>query len=408
MYDAIVIGARCGGAATAMLLARKGHRVLLVDRATFPSDVPQGHLIHRGGPKRLASWGLLDRVVATGAPAITSMVHEIGDLPIAARDLEVNGVPIACGPRRSALDHVLVNAAVAAGAELRAGYSVEALMMDGDRVTGIRGGDRRGGTTSTERATITIGADGRRSHVARTVAAPEYEVVPSLTCWYFSYWADVPSDTLEVYDRRGRAIFAFPTNDGLFAVFVAWPAAELALVRANIEAQFLEALEVVPSLAERVRAGRRADRFYGATDLRNFLRKPFGNGWALVGDAGCHKDPYLALGVCDAFRDAELLANAVDDALAGRLAIEDALAGYERQRNDATLSEYRANVERARFAPLPPEHRQLRAALRENPEGSRALLLTIEGLAPRDAFFAPENIARVMRAAPEPLGAARA
>lgn len=399
-YDAIVIGARCAGATTAMLLARKGHRVLLVDRAMFPSDIPHGHLIHRRGPQRLAQWGLLDRVLGTGCPSLTTITHDAGDVLLVARDVSSGGVPAACGPRRTLLDRVLVDAAVEAGVELRSGFSVESLTRDGDAVTGIRGADRRGGTPATERATIVIGADGRNSPVARAVGAPAYEEVPSLSCWYFSYWADVPSDGLEVYDRHGRAVFAFPTNDGLFAIFVAWPASELSTVRADIERQFLAVIDGVPQLAERVRSGRRAERFYGATDLRNFLRKPHGPGWALVGDAGCHKDPYLALGVCDAFRDAELLADAIDDGLTGRRALGDALADYERQRNEATLPEYRVNLERARFTPLPERERQLRRVLAGNPEGTRQLFLTIEGFAPREAFFNPENMNRLFAVTP--------
>jgi len=403
MYDAIVIGARCGGASTAMLLARRGHRVLLVDRAVFPSDIPHGHLIHRGGPARLASWGLLERVIATGCPPITAMSSDVGEFALSATDLSVDGVPVAVGPRRTALDRVLVDAAVEAGVELRAGFSVESLTMDGDRVTGIRGGDRRTGTSVAERATLTIGADGRNSHVARAVAAPEYEQEPSLTCWYFSYWSDVPGDALELHDRHGRVIFGFPTNDGLFAVFVAWPISELSVVRADIERQFLAALDGVPPLGDRVRAGRRADRFYGATDLRNFLRKPFGPGWALVGDAGCHKDPYLALGITDAFRDAELLANAVHEGLSGRSSIDGALAEYERRRNEATLPDYRMNLERARFTPISSTERMLRSALRGNPEATRQLFLTIEGLSPREAFFGPENMGRLMASVHQPI-----
>jgi flavin-dependent dehydrogenase len=382
-YDVIVVGARCAGSPTAMLLARSGHRVLLVDRATFPSDIPHGHLIHHGGPRRLANWGLLDRVLGTGCPAITAMSVDLGDFPLAANELAVDGVPVACGPRRRALDRVLVEAAVEAGAELRAGFSVEALLMEGERVTGIRGGDRRGGRSGTERAAITIGADGRNSRVAQTVGAAESEQVPSLTCWYFSYWADVAGDALEIYDRHGRAMFAFPTNDNLFAVFIAWPASELQSVRADIERQFLVALDGVPALAERVRAGRRADRFYGATNLPNYLRKPYGPGWALVGDAGCHKDPYLALGICDAFRDAELLADALDDGLAGRRGIADALAGYEHRRNEATLPDYRMNLDRARFTPVPPQQREKRAALQGDPSATRQFLLSIEQLMPQ-------------------------
>jgi flavin-dependent dehydrogenase len=405
MYDAIVIGARCGGAATAMLLARRGHRVLVVDRAMFPSDIPHGHLIHHGGPKRLASWGLLERIVATGAPAITSMSSDLGDCTLASAELSVDGVPVACGPRRTALDRVLTEAAVEAGAELREGFSVEALTMEGDRVVGIRGGDRRAGTKVTERAAITIGADGRNSHVARAVGAAEYEQVPSLTCWYFSYWAEVPSDSLELYDRHGRAMFAFPTNDDLFAVFVAWPASELGVVRADIERQFLAALDGAPALGERVRAGRRADRFYGATDVRSFMRKPYGPGWALVGDAGCHKDPYLALGVADAFRDAELLADAIDAGLTGRAPMNDALADYERRRNEATMPDYRLNVARAQFT-VSPQERALRAALYGNAEATRQFFLAVEGLAPREAFFARENLDRIMAPRGQPAGVA--
>ena len=145
-----------------------------------------------------------------------------------------------------------------------------------------------------------------------------------------------------------------------------------------------------------MRAGRRADRFYGATDLRNFLRKPFGPGWALVGDAGCHKDPYLALGITDAFRDAELLANAVHEGLSGRRDLDDALAEYERRRNEATMPDYHVNIERARFTPISTTERMLRSALRGNAEATRQFFLTIEALAPREVFFGPENMGRLM------------
>src|SRR4030095_16475255 len=168
-----------------------------------------------------------DRVIATGCPAITAMSSDVGEFTLAAKGLAVNGVPVAVGPRRTALDAVLVDAAVEAGAELRSGFSVESLTMDGDRVTGIRGGDRRTGTAVTEHARITIGADGRNSLGAPAVGAPYYDTVPSLTCWYFSYWADVVRESVEVYDCHGRVCFAFPTNDNLFAMFIAWPISEL-------------------------------------------------------------------------------------------------------------------------------------------------------------------------------------
>jgi flavin-dependent dehydrogenase len=396
MYDAIVVGARCAGAATAMLLARKGHKVLLVDRSTFPSDIPHGHFIHRHGPRRLARWGLLDRVIATGCPPVTSWTLDQGDFPLTGEGLAVDGVAFGYGPRRSALDKVMVDAAVAAGAELRDGFTVEDVVFEEDRVSGIRGRSKRGTPSVRELARVTVGADGRNSRLARAVRAPAYEVVPPLTGWYFAYWSGVPGRALEVYVRQRRVIFAFPTNDGQFAVFVAWSRSELPAVRADIEGQFLAALDTVPALAAHIRDGRREEPFRGAIDLPNFLRKPYGPGWALVGDAGSHKDPYLALGVCDAFRDAELLVDALDEGLAGRESLDTALASYERGRNDATLPDYHQNVCAARFEPPPPDLARIRAAVRGNQELTNQFLMAIEGMIPREAFFNPTNIQRLV------------
>jgi flavin-dependent dehydrogenase len=142
VYDAIVIGARCAGATTAMLLAREGFDVLLVDRASFPSEIPHGHFIHRHGPPRLARWGLLDRVLDTGCPAVTSITMDLGDFPLTGEDLVVDGVPVGLGPRRAALDKVLVDAAVEAGAELREGFPVDDLTFEDGRA-GSRAARRR-------------------------------------------------------------------------------------------------------------------------------------------------------------------------------------------------------------------------------------------------------------------------
>ena len=399
MHDAIVVGARCAGAATAMLLAREGYRVLLVDRAAFPSDIPHGHFIHRHGPRRLQRWGLLERVVATGCPAVETMTTDFGDGALTGRGLSVDGVALGYGPRRSTLDKLLVDAAIEAGAELRERFVVEEYVAENDVIAGVCGRTRQGGSPVTERARVTIGADGRNSRLARTVQAPAFDVTPPLTCWYFSYWSGVRHDGLEVHAHQSKVIFAFPTNDDLFAVFIAWPSAELDSVRADIEGQFMRALDVVPALVERVRAGRREERFRGATDVPNFVRKPQGPGWALVGDAGCHKDPFLALGVCDAFRDAELLAGALDEGLSGRRPLAEALEAFERQRNEATLPDYHQNAQLARLQPPPAEVLALRAALRGNQEETNAFFLATEGMIPREAFFDPANMQRLLSGA---------
>lgn len=382
VYDAIVIGARCAGAATAMLLARKGHDVLIVDRDTFPSDIPHGHFIHRQGPQRLQRWGLLDRLIATGCPPIASWTLDLGDFPLTGENIVMNGVAFGLGPRRSVLDSVLLEAAVEAGAHVREGFVVESLLEDDGRVSGIRGRAAHGSRVSTERARVTIGADGRNSRLARAVQAESSEFVPTLTCWYFSYWSGVPDRGLEVLIHGRQVIFAFPTNDGLFAVFVAWPRDQASRVSADVEGHFMAAVDGVPALSERVRGGQRVESFRGAAYLPNFLRKPFGPGWALVGDAGCHKDPFMALGICDAFRDAELLADALDAGFSGRCPLEDSLGEYERQRNAATLPDYRRNLQMARFAPLPAEVAQIRAAVRGNQQATNQFFLGMQGLIP--------------------------
>jgi flavin-dependent dehydrogenase len=406
VYDAIVVGARCAGAATAMLLARKGLKVLLVDKSTFPNEIPHGHFIHRHGPRRLQKWGLLERVIATGCPPSTTLTFDTGEIRLVGRNLVVDGIAFGYGPRRSALDWALVEAAVEAGVEFRQGFAVRDYLLEGDRVVGISGTDRTDGTYFSERASITIGADGRGSRLARTVGAAEYDVVPTLTCWFFSYWSDVPATGLEMYARRERVIFAFPTNDGLFAVFVGWPISELTAVQSDVEHQFLAAIDLAPEFAGRVHAGRRVERFLGAANLPNFLRKPHGPGWALVGDAGCHKDPYLALGICDAFRDAELLAAAIDEGLSGKRPLESALSKYEHRRDDATTSDYQLNLDRARFKPPAEDELRLLRALVDNQEATDRFFMAREGMIPPEAFFNSGNLHAVME--PSSKGASEA
>jgi flavin-dependent dehydrogenase len=399
MYDVIIVGARCGGSTLATLLGRSGAKVLLVDRATFPSDIPHGHFIHRQGPRRLKTWNLLDRVAAV-APPITEQLIDVGDFPLVARDLVVDGVAWGYGPRRAKLDKVLVDAAIESGAEVRAGFNVDEFLFDGNLVAGIRGRSANG-TVVEEKATMTVGADGRNSRLAAAVGAEAYDVTPTLMCYYFSYWSDVDSYQFELYQRtkERRVIFSFKTSDDLFGVFVGCPIDELSTMRGDIEGHFMRALDLAPEFSARIRAGRRQERFYGASDLPNFYRKPYGEGWALVGDAGCHKDPYMALGISDALRDADLLAAAIADGLSGRRPWQDALAGYERQRNEESAKEFRQNLSAARFEPLPAEFLRIRQAVRSDPAQATRLAMARFGMIDPQTFFNPANLQQLFGAA---------
>ena len=290
MYDAIVIGARCAGSPLAMLLARKGYRVLLVDKATFPSDTMSTHYIHQSGVARLARWGLLERVARSNCPPVSRVRVDVDSFVLNGSTEAVEGASDAYAPRRVVLDEILVKAAVEAGVELREGFSVEEVITDGGCVTGIRG-RTRGSVQVTERAPLVVGADGMHSTVACAVRAAAYNVRPVLTCAYYSYWSGVPMEGAEVYMRPGRVVAAWPTNDDLTVVYVAAPRWEFQRFRANVEGNYLETISQLPGLAERVRAARREGRFSGTADLPNFFRKPYGAGWALVGDAGYHRDP---------------------------------------------------------------------------------------------------------------------
>jgi 2-polyprenyl-6-methoxyphenol hydroxylase-like FAD-dependent oxidoreductase len=354
MYDVIVVGARCAGSPTAMLLARMGYRVLLLDRATFPSDVPRCHFIQPPGVTRLQRWGLLDNIKASNCPAIPFVRFDVGPFALVSSPSSTSGNAGSYGPRRTVLDKILIDAATRAGVEVREGFSVQELLMGGDRVTGIRGRALNGATVM-EKAKIVVGADGMRSMVARAVQAPTYRSKPARTCVYFAYWSGVPLEGCEIYVRERRVFFAFPANDDLTCIAIEWPLQEFQTLRVDLERNFLKTIALAPSLSERVQAGHLEGRFMGSGDLPNFYRKPYGHGWALVGDAGYHKDPYLAQGISDAFRDAELVAEAIDVCLSGRREFAEALGDYERQRNEETMPIYELNYQLAGLDPPAPE-----------------------------------------------------
>jgi 2-polyprenyl-6-methoxyphenol hydroxylase-like FAD-dependent oxidoreductase len=353
-YDVIVVGARCAGAPTAMLLARLGHRVLLVDRARFPSDTVSTHLIHPPGVAALRSWGLLDRLTASGCPPIHTYLFDLG--PVAVSGAPSPDGQVAYGPRRTVLDHLLVEAAAEAGAEVREGFTVDEIAVDGGRVTGVRGG------RTTELARVVVGADGRHSAVADQVGAPAYHTQPRLLAGYYTYWSDLPmAGRCENYLRPGRGLAAWPTNDGLTVVVAGWPMAEFAANRTDVERHYLATLDLVPAFAKRVRAARREAAFAG-TAVHNYFRRPYGPGWALVGDAGYNRDFITAQGIQDAFRDAGRCATALHEALTGGRPYDEAMAAYQADRDAAALAMYDLTTELATLQPPPPEVRQRVAA----------------------------------------------
>lgn len=347
MYDAIVVGARVAGAPAAMLLARKGYKVLMVDRDSFPSDIMSTHYIHLPGQIRLRKWGLLDKVIDTGAPYIKARTLHFDGSPFAVPDLPLpEGItPDTLCPRRYLLDKILVDAAVEAGAELRENFVVRELIWEDGAVVGIRGGDRA--NLEEFRAKIVIGADGLHSFVAREVKPEEYDCAPSLTFGYYNYWTNVEDTGMHIHFFSEKyGILVFPTNDGKTCIGVGGAIDAFKDFRSDIETNYLEALKAVPELYEQVITGE-CEKFQGTADMPNYFRKPYGPGWALTGDAGYHRDFITGLGINDAFLQAELLADALDDSFSGRKEHEEAMAEFQRKRDDFVKPTYDITVKMA-------------------------------------------------------------
>lgn len=355
MFDVIVVGARCAGSPLAMLLARRGCRVLLVDRAVFPSPYIATHMVWPPGGAALKRWGIWEDVVA-GNPALCRVSYSsfpFGDLrtPWHATD----GVDWTFNMRRLKLDHILVRAARHAGAEVREGVKVEELLFNAEgHVVGIQARDVKTNVRFQEGARVVVGADGKNSLVARRVAASMYNVVPPLTASYLVYVADLDKDrdVDEVYTRPPYEFLLLPTDDGLTVANVVIARDLLDEFRRDVERNFWAAWDLMPELAEKVRGARAAGKVQGMADLPNFFRKPYGPGWALVGDAGLTRDPIRAQGMHNAFVDAELLGTALEEGLSGRRRLHDALADYQRLRDEQNDFPYKLCINAARLERL--------------------------------------------------------
>ncbi|MFD1948427.1 NAD(P)/FAD-dependent oxidoreductase [Nocardioides aestuarii] len=367
--DLLVVGARCAGAATAMLAARAGYDVVLVDRAAVPTDTTSTHGLVRGGMVLLDRWGLLDAVLASGAPAVRQVdFHRHDATGVRSTSHRVRaraGVDFLLAPRRRELDRLLVEAAVAAGARLLDRTTVDRAVVEDGRVRGVtaRAAD---GSRHEMRARLVVGADGRDSRVARLVSAPLTQSHANGGACFYTYVAGVPWQGFEMHVSRRRFAGVFPTHGGEAAVFLTLPTADASdLVRAGARrTEVWRGLmrQAAPGLADRVDAGVVTAPLRGTVSLPHHVRQAGGPGWALVGDAGYHRDPITSHGMTDAFRDAELLTAAVGRLLNDPAEESAALAEYG-ERRDAMLARTYALTRELSAFPDPDRFLALQAEL---------------------------------------------
>ena len=330
-YDVAVVGARAAGAATACLLARSGLRVLLVDRARYGADTLSTHALMRGGVLQLSRWGLLDEVIAAGTPPVRRTTFRYANTVVPIPIKSSHGVDALYAPRRTVLDPILVDAAVAAGVDVRFGVAVTDVERTGHgTVTGIVG-RTRDGQPFRARARIVVGADGIRSTIAERVGAPVERIGTSAAAVTYGYWSGLATDGYEWNFRPDAASGVIPTNDGQVCVFAS--ASPRRIGRGGLEPLVRIVAESSPDLASRLAAATPPSALRTFTGQPGHVRRSWGRGWALVGDAGYFKDPLSAHGLTDALRDAELLARGIIAVVDDGAAEDDALAGYQTTRD---------------------------------------------------------------------------
>jgi 2-polyprenyl-6-methoxyphenol hydroxylase-like FAD-dependent oxidoreductase len=372
-YDAIVIGARCAGAATAMLLARRGLRVLAVDRDRYGTDTLSTHALMRGGVLQLHRWGILEGLRAEGTPTVRSTSFHYADDVIDVQIKPQDGIDGLYAPRRTVIDRLLVDAARESGAEITYGTRLIDLMRSPDgRVCGVhlRNSD---GHDSQVAAELVVGADGVRSTVADLVGAERYRTASHATGSVFSYWSNTGIEGYHWYYRPGVSVGAIPTNGGLTCIFASVPQRRFHdEIRRDTAAGHQQVLrECDPDLATVVEAADRVERYRGFAGQVGFFRQSSGPGWALIGDAGYFKDPITAHGISDALRDAELLARAI---VQGR---DAALADYEHTRDDLSARLFEVTDRVASVAWDTAELKALHQAFSDEMRGEVAALLAL-------------------------------
>jgi 2-polyprenyl-6-methoxyphenol hydroxylase-like FAD-dependent oxidoreductase len=340
--DVIIVGARIAGSLTATLLGERGWRVLLLDRATFPSDTLSTHFFRWPAMEAFRRAGVFDEVHATGAPPLRNSFNDV-DGHVFSEPVQGEGaLDYYLCVRRITLDDILVHRARRERTvEVREGVTVRGLLRDGPRVIGVR--ISRGSAEEEITAPVVVGADGIRSLVARAVDPRAERSEPVHRAMYYAYFAELmPQDppAAEFHYRGDELVYVFPCDGDRALLAVSVPIAEFPRWKQDGERLFMERLHGRPQLTERLRRAAMVSKVFGAGDIPGYIRVPYGDGWVLAGDSGIIMDPFSGQGIDQASTHAVYLADALHRWLSGEGAWDAAMAGYHRARNAFTEKTY--------------------------------------------------------------------
>ncbi len=379
MYDVIIVGARASGSSTAWLAANAGLKVLLIDRHKFPSDTISTNYIHQPGCAQLKRWGLLNKIIAAGTPPITSTRLQIKDFAIHGSISKNFDQLEAYAPRRYILDNILLEAAKEANVDVRENCTLLGLEWKNGRCCGIKA-RHKNKHISTEQAHLIIGADGMRSSTANLVGARMTHYDMLLTCVYYSFWEQLKPE-YELYESSDCWVGAIPTNNNtLIATY--FPQSAFNAVRKNAMKNHLNAIKLAaPLLYEKTQSAKLVEGLWGTGDQQNFFRQAAGPGWALVGDAGHHKDSITARGITDSLIQAELLVSHIKHTIHDQKKLDTSLYDYTKDRDRLMMPGYRAALSVANLNTQPQRIDILRLVA-QTPQAKSLYFDVIAGIRP--------------------------
>ena len=356
-YDVIIIGARVAGSTLAAILGKKGYRILVLDRSTFPSDTLSTHFFRAPALRAFDNIGVGSEVQSV-APQLRVNYNVIEGIEFPEPVDRPEDYPFYMCVRRIVLDEILIRCIKKINSvELREGIKVTGLIRNDVAVNGVKWekADQQGEVT----AKVVVGADGVNSFMAKEVNPQTEYQVPVNRAMYYAYYKRIKSKegpAAEFHYNGNTLVYCFPCDSDLTLIAASIPIAQFASFKRNVEEEFNGIVNSMSALTERFNKAEREGPIRGSGSIPGYLRIPYGNGWALVGDAGMVMDPWSGQGIDQATTHSVLLADSLDNFLSGKNDWKSAMSAYHSARNEFSLKTFqRTCTNSVDFRPMTKE-----------------------------------------------------